>query len=158
MTNTCTARASSEPPCPRGRQGRRAALGLIALPLLLTACVNDTASYLIDGSKEHIIMLRRVQEWLWQDTVALTIAASRMPECSGGIDIKDVPRTARPELYQAPPEYAEPIYILKIDGRHYAISTQSCRVQAFEQAPADLGTRLGVFEEKAGRFAFSPAG
>lgn len=146
MTNTCTARASSK------------RLLTLCLSLLLAGCVNDTASYLIDGSKEHTIMLHRVQTWLWQDTVALTIAASRMPECRGGIDIKDVPRTARPELYQAPPEYAEPIYILKVGERHFAVSTQSCRVQAFEQAPANLGTLLGVFEEKEGKFAFSPAG
>lgn len=147
MMNTCTARASS-----------KRLLTTACLCLLLTGCVNDTASYLIDGSKEHTIMLHRLQEWFWQDTAALTITASRLPECQGGIDIEDVPLTARPELYEAPPEYAEPIYILKIDDRHYAISTQSCRVQAFEQAPADLGTRLGVFEEKEGRFAYSPAG
>ncbi len=155
MTNTWPARVSSEPL--RGGAGGRAALGLILLPLL-AGCVNDTASYLIDGSREHTIMLHRVQDWPWQDTVALTIAASRMPECRGGIDIEDVPRNARAELYQAPPGYAEPIYILKIDDRHFAISTQSCRVQAFEQAPADLGTRLGVFAEKDGKFGFSQAG
>lgn len=147
MTNTCTARASS-----------KRLLTTACFCLLLAGCVNDTASYLIDGSREHTIMLHRVQDWLWQDTVALTIAASRLPECRGGIEVEDVPRNARLELYQAPPEYAEPIYILKIDARHYAISTQSCRVQAFEQPPADLGTRLGVFEEKEGRLAFDPAG
>jgi hypothetical protein len=146
MRNICTARASSK---------RILWAGLPAL--LLAGCVNDTASYLIDGSKEHTIMLHRVQQWLWQDTLAVTIAASRMPECRGGIEIEQVPRAARPELYQAPPEYAEPIYILKIDDRHFAISTQSCRVQAFDEAPADLGTRLGVFEEKDGKFTFSPA-
>lgn len=127
------------------------------LTLLLAGCVNDTASYLVDGSKEHTIMLHRVQQWLWQDTVALTIAASRMPECRGGIDIKAVPIRARIGLYQAPPEYAEPIYILKIDDRHYAISTQSCRVQVFEAPPANLGTRLGEFAEKDGKFAFIAA-
>ncbi|MGQ9684868.1 MAG: hypothetical protein ACUVT2_00985 [Thiobacillaceae bacterium] len=147
MTNTCTARASS-----KRTSGAWGAAPLLAL--LLAGCVNDTASYLVDGSKEHTIMLHRVQQWLWQDMVALTIAASRMPECRGGIDVKDVPIHARIELYQAPPEYAEPIYILKIDDRHYAISTQSCRVQAFEQAPANLGTRLGEFAEKDGKFAF----
>lgn len=134
---------------------RRATLAM--LPLLLAGCVNDTASYLIDGSREHTIMLHRVQDWFWQDTVALTVAASRMPDCRGGIEIKDVPRSARIELYQAPPEYAEPIYILKIDDQHWAVSTLSCRVQAFEQAPANLGLRLGVFEEQDGKFAFHPA-
>ena len=85
MTNTCTARASS-----------KATLWAGLLSLLLAGCVDDTASYLIDGSKEHTIMLRRVQDWFWQDTVALTIAASRLPDCHGGIDIEDVPRSAPP--------------------------------------------------------------
>lgn len=150
MTNTCTTRALSK----RASGGWRAAP---LLAMLLAGCVNDTASYLVDGSKEHTIMLHRVQQWLWQDTVALTIATSRMPECRGGIDIEDVPRNARPELYQAPPEYAEPIYILKIGDRHYAISTLSCRVQEFEQAPENLGTKLGVFAEQDGKFAFIAA-
>lgn len=151
MTNTCTARASSK------RTSGVWCTAPALLALLLAGCVNDTASYLVDGSREHTIMLHRVQDWLWQDTVALTIAASRMPECRGGIDIKGVPIRARIELYQAPPEYAEPIYILKIDDRHYAISTQSCRVQAFEQAPENLGTKLGVFAEQDGKFAFIAA-
>lgn len=156
--NTSPARASSEPPSPPGAEGRRTALGLIALLLLLAGCVNDTASYRIDDSREHTIMLHRVQEWLWQDTIKLTIAANRVPECRGGIDVRGVPLRARPELYEAPPQYAEPIYILKIGARHFAISTQSCRVQEFSETPADLGRKLGTFAEKNGRFAFQPAG
>jgi hypothetical protein len=135
---------------------RRAALGLM-LPLLLAGCVNDTASYLVDGSREHTIMLHRLQNWFWRDTVALTITASRMPDCQGGAAIEDVPRKAALTLYQAPPEYAEPIYILDVDGRFYAISTQSCRVQAFDAPPPDPGRKLGVYEEKDGKFAFTPA-
>ncbi|MFN3594199.1 MAG: hypothetical protein ACK4TK_05890 [Thiobacillaceae bacterium] len=162
MTNTSPARASSDPPRRRGErtgatEGRLAAPGLVAL-LLLAGCVNDTASYRIDDSQDHSIMLHRVQEWLWQDTIKLTIAANRMPECRGGIDVRGVPLRARPELYEAPPQYAEPIYILKIGARHFAISTQSCRVQEFSETPPDLGRRLGTFAEKDGKFGFQPAG
>lgn len=160
MTNTCTARESSDLPSRwrggAGGAGRRTLLGLIALPLLLAGCVDDSASYLTDAERSHGITLKRLQEWFWQDTVRLTILVSRLPECSGGIEVKGVRRSAQPELYEAPPGYAEPIHILKIDERHYAIGMQSCRVQPFEEAPAELGTRLGVFEEKEGKFAFHP--
>lgn len=158
MTNTCTAWASSNLPSPLGRQGWQTLLWLIALPLLLAGCVDDSASYLTDAERSHGITLKRLQEWFWQDTVRLTILVSRLPECSGGTEVKDVRRSARPVLYEAPPVYAEPIYILKIGQRHYAISSQSCRVQPFEEAPAELGTRLGVFEEKDGKFVFHADG
>ncbi len=157
MTNTSPARASSKPIALPGKGGRWTTFGLIALPLLLAGCVNDTASYRIDDNQEHTIMLHRVQEWLWQDTLKLTITANRMPECRGGIDVRGVRLRARPELYEAPPQYAEPIYILKIDTRHFAISTQSCRVQEFDETPPELGHKLGTFAEKDGRFVFQPA-
>ncbi len=128
-----------------------------ALALLLAGCVNDTASYIIEG-REHNIMLHRVQDWFWQDTLSVTVAPTRMPECRGGTTIGDVPRRAALELYQAPLDYPEPIYILKVEDRHFAISTQSCRVQAFDTPPAELGTRLGAFEEVDGRLRFVPSG
>jgi hypothetical protein len=153
MTNTWQARASSNPPC-AGR-GWRAALGL-TLPLLLAGCINDASSYLIEGSPEHSITLKRTQNWFWQDSLELAVVVSRLPECQGGATIEQVPIAARPELYQAPPGYPEPIYILKVGQRHYAIGTLSCQVQKFQEAPDDLGTRLGVFEERAGKFGFHP--
>lgn len=158
MTNTLPARASSDRPSKVGAVGRQTTLSLLAASLLLAGCVNDTASYRIDDSRDHTIMLHRIQEWLWQDTIKLTIAANRMPECRGGIDVRGVPLRARPELYEAPPQYPEPIYILKIDARHFAISTESCRVQEFSETPPDLGRKLGTFAETNGRFAFQPAG
>ncbi|MCX7673224.1 MAG: hypothetical protein N2Z63_06455 [Thiobacillaceae bacterium] len=144
-------------PVSKPLRASRAALPIALAALLTTGCVNDTASYLIEGSREHTIMLHRVQNWIWQDNLTLTVVARRMPDCQGGLDIKGVPRRVRPELYAAPPEYAEPIYILKLGKRHYAVSTLSCRVQAFKEPPAELGHKLGVFAEKNGRFAFHPA-
>jgi len=136
-------------------RGAHWALGLLAAGLL-AGCVNDTASYRIDDSREHTILLHRIQEWPWQDTVKLTIAANRLPECRGGIDVREIPIDARPELYEAPPVYPEPIYILKIGARHFAVSTASCRVQEFDEAPPELGRKLGIFTEQDGRFGFQP--
>ena len=41
-----------------------------------------------------------------------------------------------------------------VDQRHFAVSTQSCRVQEFKEAPPDPGMKLGAFREKDGEFTF----
>lgn len=148
MTNTCTARASSKP----------FPLLAAALALLLAGCVNDSASYVIDDRDEHTVTLVRAQDWFWKDRARLTILATRMPDCRGGLDVGEIPLDVSPELYQAPPGYAEPIYILKVGTRHFAVSTASCRVQEFAEQPADLGTLLGSYVAGAGRLTFKRAG
>jgi hypothetical protein len=127
------------------------------LPLLavlsLTGCLQDTASYSFP-EKNHAITLIRNQTWFWLDTVALDVVAVRLPDCDGSLHIDEVLRDSKMALYQAPDEYPEPIFILKIGKKHYAVSTQSCQVQLFKEAPAELGEKLGQFYEKDGKFQF----
>jgi hypothetical protein len=125
----------------------------LVVVLSLTGCLQDTASYQFP-EKDHAITLMRNQPWFWLDTVDIEVIAIRLPECNDGITIKEVPRDAGLALYQAPDEYPEPIFILETGQRHYAISTLSCRVQQFEEAPAELGERVGQFQEKDGKFRF----
>jgi hypothetical protein len=142
-TTTFTARAWS-----------RAAAFLAVL--LLAGCVNDSASYLIEGNQEHITLVRS-QDWFWQDTVTLSVTVTRMPECRGGMAVKDVPRRAAMDLYWAPTAYAEPLYILHAGTGYYAISTAGCRVQPFKQTPGNPGPPVGSFREQDGKFRFVPA-
>jgi hypothetical protein len=121
--------------------------------LSLTGCLQDSASYAFP-EKEHAITLVRNQPWFWMDTADIEVIAIRLPECNDGITLDAVPRDAELALYQAPDEYPEPIFILKTGKRHLAISTQSCRVQKFEEAPAELGEKLGEFVEMEGVFKF----
>jgi len=127
----------------------------LLVPLALAGCAQDAASYLIDVD-DHAITLARQQDWFWQDTLSINVTAMRLPECQGGGRLDRVPRDAELILYRAPEVYAEPLFILRLDERHYAISTQSCRMQAFEQAPADPGIELGRFAERDGSFRFRP--
>ncbi len=121
--------------------------------LTLTGCLQDSASYSF-SEKDHAITLVRNQPWFWLDTVDVEVIAIRLPDCNEGISVEKAPRNGRFSLYRAPDEYPEPIFILKLGKRHYAISTQSCRVQKFETPPADLGEKLGQFQEKSGKFQF----
>ncbi len=130
------------------------------LPLLavlpLAGCIQDSASYSFP-EKNHAITLVRNQDWFWQNTVQIRAIAIRLPDCNGGLDIEKVPVDARVELYQAPDVYPEPLFLLKIGKRVYAVSTQSCRVQRFDAAPPDLGKKMGNFRVKDDSFQFVPA-
>lgn len=128
----------------------------ISLLPLLAGCFQDTASHIL-GPRDHAITVVRSQTWPWQSTVEASIIVVRMPECQGGKPIKEVPEDAVYELYRAPDEYAEPLFMLKVNERVFAVSTQSCRVQEFQQRPDDLGARLGDFMVRDGRFQFVEA-
>ncbi|GEM_PF-688968 len=130
-----------------------------AVGLLLSGCVHDAAAYLFDAEQKHAITLIRSQDWFWKDTVQLAIVVDRLPDCQDGLTVEDVPRRAPMELYRPEPGvYAEAIYILQIERRHYAVSPLSCRAQAFDRAPDEKGALVGVFREESGRLRFEPAG
>lgn len=130
---------------------------LVSLVPLLAGCFQDAASYSL-GARDHAITLVRNQTWPWQSTVDVSVIAIRMPECNGGGDIKDVPENAAYTLFRAPDEYPEPIFMLKVENRIFAVSTQSCRLQEFQQAPDDMGQKLGTFTVQDGKFQFVEGG
>lgn len=130
---------------------------LIPLVPLLAGCLQDTASYAVDA-RDHAITLVRNQVWPWQSSVDVEVMVLRMPECNGGGSIKAVPEDAVYSLYRAPDEYAEPIFMLKVEQRVFAVSTQSCRLQEFSQMPDALGQELGQFKVMDGKFQFVAAG
>jgi hypothetical protein len=127
---------------------------LLWVPLTLAGCISDTASYMIEGDRNHAIIVTRSQNWFWEDTVSLTVLATRQPDCMGGLEIHNVPSRDPIILHQAPDEYPEQIYIMDAGGKHYAISNQSCRVQKFETTPADMGPTIGSFRTVDGKFQY----
>ena len=130
---------------------------LLLLALLpLAGCLQDSASYAFP-EKDHAITLVRNQTWFWQDTLEVEVMAIRLPECSGGLTIKDVALATNVGFYEAPGEYPEPLFLLKPDQRVFAVSTQSCRVQEFKEIPANLGVKLGTFLVQDDVFKFVPA-
>ncbi len=132
----------------------RSFLLLAVLPL--AGCLQDTASYAFP-EKEHAITLVRNQTWFWQDTVELAVMVIRLPQCNGGMTIKDVPLDTRIALYKAPDEYPEPLHLLKSGKRVFAVSTQSCRAQEFKETPPDMGVKLGTFRVVGKVFQFVAA-
>lgn len=134
---------------------RHLLFALLILPL--TGCMQDTASYAFP-EKDHAVTLVRNQTWPWQDSLSLEVIVIRLPHCNGGLTIQNVALDTKVTFYKAPDEYAEPIHILKTGKRHFAVSTQSCQVQEFKEAPPDPGEKLGVFRVKDDKFQFVAAG
>ena len=132
----------------------RSLMLLSVLPL--AGCLQDAASYSFP-EKDHAITLIRNQTWFWQDTLDVDVSIQSLPDCNGGTTIENVPVDTRIALYQAPNEYPEPLHLLKTGKRVFAVSTQSCRVQEFKEAPANLGAKLGTFRLKSNAFQFVPA-
>ena len=76
-------------------------LQLLALPLL-SACVNDGATYEIDNTREHVLSLIREQPYFWDSKINLYLVVSRMPACMRRHSLGSGTARTRVEVYQVP--------------------------------------------------------
>jgi hypothetical protein len=129
--------------------------GLILLaPLVLAGCVNESASYYIDGN-EHALTVRAQQEYFWSKHVTLRLIASRLPDCQRQLVLGKLPvRELEVELFAS----GDNVYTLRAGEQIWQVDTQAC---AQLPTPAQaMGTPIGayrlnprkelVFEQAAG--------
>lgn len=130
---------------------RAVCLALLAAPLL-TACVNDGATYEIDGTREHVLSLVREQPYFWDKKVELTLVVARMPACMRRHSMGSGTENSRVEIYQVP----SGAFIAKVGKRMYATETQTCVAWARidEEPEGGLGELRGTFRQKAGKLVF----
>ena len=119
----------------------------------LAACENSGASYMIDGDKNHSISLMREQRWVWSNEVEQKLVVARYPECqrrfpvtSGTTDSVDL------ELYAV----RDNLFVARQAKEWWALGTERCEIQKFEQPPANPGSLLGKFQLKDGALTFVP--
>lgn len=129
---------------------KRWLLPLAALPLL-SACVDDSASYQVDG-REHALILFRQQKWPWDKKLELAMVVSRLPDCQRRHRIGSASPRAAVELWQPGPG----TFILRLGERMILTETQTCEGwQRLEAEPeGGLGTQLGTFREEGGKLRF----
>lgn len=133
------------------------------LPLLLTACARDSATYYVDkGSNQHTLSLRRQQDYFWSDNVRLILVATRMPECQRQIPLGEMLLDeVDMEVFYRPDNQ----WTLR-NGEHvWQVESQTCALVG-EGGPVS-GDKVGtfkvdaqnklVFEEAAGAPAPAPA-
>lgn len=126
-------------------------LPIIVLPLLLTACVRDSATYYADSSNEHHLTVRREQEFFWADDARITLMASRLPECQRQIALPDMGLfDVEVELFAA----GDNRWSLRAGGRVWQVETQSCALLA--EGGAVAGERVGVFRTDGEKMVFEP--
>jgi len=112
---------------------------LLLAPLLLAGCVDDSATYYIDGN-QHALTVRATQEQFWKKEVTLDLVAARMPDCQRRIALGTLPiPDVDIELFAS----GENVYTLRAGERAWRVETQGCsELDAPEQV---TGQPLGLF-------------
>ena len=130
-------------------------LGLCAAPLL-AACINDTATMEIDGTREHVLVMMREQPYFWDSKLELFLVVARMPACMRRHPMGTGSTSTRAEIYLVP----SGAYIIKIGKRMYVTETQNCVnfAKLDEEPPEGMGQFIGTFREKNGQFTFIKEG
>ncbi|MDR2839085.1 MAG: hypothetical protein LBV49_11065 [Azonexus sp.] len=126
-------------------------LSFCAAPLL-TACVNDSASYLIDGNPDHSLTVIREQPYFWNDKVNLQLVVARMPDCMRRHQLGSGNERTQVEIWQAP----SGAYIIRLGKRMYATEMQTCESFApiNGDPPGGMGDLKGVFRLRQGKWGF----
>jgi hypothetical protein len=133
---------------------RHLILPFLALPLL-SACVNDGATYEIDGTREHVLSLIREQHYFWDKKVSFYMVVSRMPSCMRRHSMGTGTETTKVEVYQVP----SGAFIIRSGKRLYATETQTCEGFAkMESEPVEgMGKLMGTFRVKKDKLVFEKA-
>lgn len=129
----------------------RAAWLLLSLPVL-AGCVDDRASYQIDGRNSAVIVIRQ-QRWLWDKTAEMAVVAARLPDCQRRHKLGNIPLDAtEAELYQP----GSATYVLQLNKQLFLVETTTCEgfQKLTEAPPMGLGPKLGTFQVKDGKYRF----
>ncbi|MEY2633558.1 MAG: hypothetical protein RIR00_2212 [Pseudomonadota bacterium] len=133
------------------KTGPLLALGLLPL---LAGCINDGDAYLIDG-KDHSLSVVREQRWPWDSKVDFLVVTSRMPDCLRRHLIASMAPKTRLEVWQP----GNLTYVLRTEKQMWVTETRTCNGFAplDEDPPGGLGSEIGYFQEKDGKFRFVAA-
>jgi hypothetical protein len=95
---------------------------ILATPLLLAGCVNETASYAIDSS-DHALIVVVTQDYFWSKQAALRLIASRLPDCQRQFDLGKTPMAdLNVELFST----GEDSYLLRSGDEMWQVDTRNC--------------------------------
>ena len=130
---------------------RHLLLPLLAAPLL-SACINDGATYEIDNTREHVLSLIREQPYPWDAKVNLYLVVSRMPACIRRHNLGAGTDKTKVEVYQVP----SGAFIIKVGKRMFATETQTCEsfAKMDSEPPEGMGELMGTFRVKKGELVF----
>ncbi|HEY6895789.1 MAG TPA: hypothetical protein VI279_00890 [Rhodocyclaceae bacterium] len=130
----------------------RTVLLLLSSVLLLAGCGGDSASYMVDGNREHSLSLFRDKPWPWSNW-ELNLVVTREPDCMRRHRLKDANGDGnfKVELYKTDTG----AYILRQGKKWYVAETGKCQFQQFKETPPEPGELLGTFEDKGEGMKFT---
>jgi hypothetical protein len=133
-------------------------LTALLTPLLLAGCVNESASYAIDG-RDHALTVIVTQDYFWKKEAGVRLIASRLPECQRQFELGKIPMAdLNLELFST----GEDSFLLRAGDEMWQVETQGCtqlpppsdNVQAQPIGVFHLnGANKLVFERAAGASA-----
>ena len=125
---------------------------ILLMSVLLTACVDDSASYYIDGGT-HALTLRRQQTYFWKDQATLLLTPARLPEC----ERRHVLAVARPSTVDIDVfASGDGVWTLRSGSVTWQVETQTCTLVA-QPPEGEPGERVGAFRVRNGKLVFERA-
>ena len=125
---------------------------ILLMSVLLTACVDDSASYYIDGGN-HALTLRRQQTYFWKDKATLLLIAANLPDC----ERRHVLAVTRPSTVDIDVFAGDDgVWTLRSGSVTWQVETQTCSVLA-QPRKGDPGERVGAFRVRNGKLVFEAA-
>lgn len=127
---------------------------ILLTSLLLAGCVNDSASYRIEGS-DHSLTVRVVQDVFWSKQATLRLTAARLPDCQRQLELGEVDLSGLEiELFESGPNQ----YTLRAGEDVWQVETQGCSELEAPAADAVTGQALGAFHlDEDGKLVFETA-
>lgn len=114
---------------------------ILLTPLLLAGCIKQSTSYYVSDTRDHAITVRAEQEYFWDESITLTLVASRFPDCQRAMPLQPVPKDeVGVELFDA----GDGIFTVRSGTQVMQVDSFSC-TQLPEPAPDGFGEPVGVF-------------
>ena len=126
---------------------------IVLMSLMLTACVDDTASYYADGSTgNHALTIHRAQKHFWSKDASVELIMQRLPECLRRIKLTEMPADdVEIELLSS----GDNVWTLRAGKEAWQVETQTCT--QYPDVKGDGGDLIGVFRVDGGKLLFEAA-
>jgi hypothetical protein len=91
--------------------------------VLLAGCFNESASYTIGNDRDHAVIVMLAQDVFWSKQAALSVLATRLPDCQRRFDFGKVPLAGLSiELFST----GEETFLLRAGDEMWQIETNNC--------------------------------
>jgi hypothetical protein len=126
---------------------------IVLMPLMLTACADDTASYYADGSTgNHALTIHRAQKHFWSKDSRVELIMQRLPDCLRRVELSEMPADeVEIELLAG----GDNVWTLRAGKETWQVETQTCTM--YPDVKGDGGELLGVFRIEDGKLVYEAA-